>query len=508
MFRRRTVTTVLAGLATFGYFLCRSSVFVGPSACRGSGTKITRANHPSQIFPPGLAGGAPAATPAMNGNPASSVVPPPGASVPGQGAPRLPSVPMPYGDVAVDLVMMRFSHFVPRLYNFCRGLGMTKGRIMPSIGFCADENQGFPAMIITKHFGAYPFTHGYLGGIMALDRHGPHSHHGEDMVIIHAPHVGYDPDAGKYGVYRRRQIGDLHHSMSTCCGKVAGVLAPYVESYEKALGRISVREAKDGVVLLNIGNSLLNPEEDDLGIALNFDRMVEPGGMDNPLLLQSTSVVYIASQEFADLYKKVAPPSGQSPAASQSEVLKDMDAHGIAWKSLKSPELSSLLTQDFFSFRKTDADLPGEANRLERVLVPHLPFILTAPHDPEFTAALIVMQSEFDRGVHSIVTSDAYEGRNLVLISGLNVDIAPPADDMEAFPQTMFLPWAAYVQLADGSQRVIEQDALVTLLHKQSTDNQDAMNLERGFEALFGQFEKKILFHNTRDNKIDEVRTV
>ncbi|CAE7764735.1 unnamed protein product [Symbiodinium pilosum] len=118
------------------------------------------------------------------------------------------------------------------------------------------------------------------------------------------------------------------------------------------------------------------------------------------------------------------------------------------------------------------------------------------------------MQSEFDRGVHSIVTSDAYNDRNLVLVSGLNVDIAPPAGDMEAFPQTMFLPWAAFVQLSDGSQRVIEQDALVTLLHKQSTDNQDAMNIERGFEALYGQNEKRILFHNTRDNKLDEVRTV
>eukprot|EP00913_Durusdinium_trenchii_P031546 g29538.t1 len=64
-------------------------------------------------------------------------------------------------------------------------------------------NQGFPAITITKHFGAYPFTHGYIGGVMALDRHGPHAHHGDDFVIIHAPHVGYDPETETYGVYRR-----------------------------------------------------------------------------------------------------------------------------------------------------------------------------------------------------------------------------------------------------------------------------------------------------------------
>ena len=45
----------------------------------------------------------------------------------------------------------------------------------------------------------------------------------------------------------------------------------------------------------------------------------------------------------------------------------------------------------------------------------------------------------------------------------------------QAFPQTMFLPWAAYVQLADGTQRVIEQDALVTLLHKQPLENKDRL---------------------------------
>lgn len=423
--------------------------------------------------------------------------------------PRMPPIPMPFGDVSVDMTMMRFSHFVPRLYNFCRGLGMTKGRIMPSIGFCADENQGFPIITITKHFGAYPFTHGYIGGIMALDRHGPHSHHGDDFVIIHAPHVGYDPDTEKYGIYRRRQMADPHHSMSTCCGKVAGTLAPYVDAYEKALGRISVREAKDGVVLLNIGNSLLNAEEDDLGIALNFDRLLEPDALENPLLLQSTSVVYIASQEFTDLYRSIkTQPSHSSPGGQGSQVLGDLDASGVAWRSLKDPSFKQLLNQDFFSFKKTADDLPGEANRFERTLVPHMPFILTHPAAPEFTAALIIMQAEFDRGVHSIVTSDAYKNRNCMLISGLNIDVAPPGNDLEAFPQTMFLPWAAYVQLEDGSQRVIEQDALVSLLHKQPLENKDALDVERGFAALSTHQMKRIVFHNTGDDKMDEVRVV
>lgn len=89
--------------------------------------------------------------------------------------------------------MMRYSLFVPRLYNLCLSLGFNVGNIMPSRAFCSDENQGFPIILIAKHFGAFPFNHGQVGGIVATDRHAPHAQHGKDMVIIQASHVGYDP---------------------------------------------------------------------------------------------------------------------------------------------------------------------------------------------------------------------------------------------------------------------------------------------------------------------------
>ena len=48
------------------------------------------------------------------------------------------------GDFKLSEKMMRFSLFVPRLYNLCRSYGFEKGMIMPSRAFCSDENQGFP----------------------------------------------------------------------------------------------------------------------------------------------------------------------------------------------------------------------------------------------------------------------------------------------------------------------------------------------------------------------------
>ncbi|WP_413909418.1 hypothetical protein [Desulfobacula sp.] len=83
-------------------------------------------------------------------------------------------------DFTVDGMTIPYPEFVPRLYNLCNRLGFKKGLIMPSRAFCSDENQGLPIILLTKHFGTFPFNHGRVGGIMAIDRHAPHaSHNGE-----------------------------------------------------------------------------------------------------------------------------------------------------------------------------------------------------------------------------------------------------------------------------------------------------------------------------------------
>ena len=48
--------------------------------------------------------------------------------------------------------MMRYSKFVPQFYNLCKSYGFKPGRIMPSRAFCSDESQGFPIILIAKHF--------------------------------------------------------------------------------------------------------------------------------------------------------------------------------------------------------------------------------------------------------------------------------------------------------------------------------------------------------------------
>ena len=129
-------------------------------------------------------------------------------------------------------VSMRYSRFMPRVYNLAKSLGFERGKIMPSRAFCSDESQSYPIILIAKHFGSFPFNHGLVGGIVATDRHAPHAHHGKDLVIIQASHVGDGPENGRFGVYRRLQTEDT--SETSNCGKICGALDWYLREYEFA----------------------------------------------------------------------------------------------------------------------------------------------------------------------------------------------------------------------------------------------------------------------------------
>ena len=40
--------------------------------------------------------------------------------------------------------------FSPKLYNWALSMGFTRGKTIPSVAFCSDENQGYPSLVITK----------------------------------------------------------------------------------------------------------------------------------------------------------------------------------------------------------------------------------------------------------------------------------------------------------------------------------------------------------------------
>ncbi len=358
-------------------------------------------------------------------------------------------------DFQIAGMMMRYSAFIPRLYNLCRSFGFEAGKIMPSRAFCSDENQGYPIILITKHFGVFPFNHGQVGGIVATDRHAPHAEHGRDMVIIHASHVGYDPESKVFGVYRRLQSEDRH--LTASCGKIEAVLRWYQDEYAFARENIALERCGEDY-LVTIDNQLLRGNREE-GLFLNLERLATPlvGGEFRPVRCLSTAKSLVATPELRHL----------------------MEQSG--WEDGQREPIGDRLLPEFFRFKRDiQGDLEGRSH-LEQNLFDPMAWIVTSPY-PLLTAAQVNTQVEFDRTFRTIVREHGYRGKRVVYISGLHIDISPQAG--QRFPLTKFVPWAAFVQQPDSSYQTLEQVELLARLREEPSENLDQIDLEASIHQM------------------------
>jgi hypothetical protein len=365
------------------------------------------------------------------------------------------------GDFHLDR-MMRYSVFVPRLYNLCKSLGFDAGKIMPSRTFCSDESHGFPSILITKHFGTFPFNHDMVGSIVATDHHGPHAEHGKDLVIIQASHVGYDPDTQTFGTYRRLQ--SEAHECSDACGKIGDMLSWYLDEYAFARENIFLGR-RNGSSTVTIDNQLLNEGRSE-GLFLQLDRLVQME-CGNPLLVQtfSTARSYLASSDLIAML----------PADS--------------WPDDGKLAIGHYLVPELFSFKRNIiGDVQGRSH-LEQNLLNPMPWIVTS-HSPLLVGAQVNTQAEFDRAFRTIVKEHRYHGRRLVFISCLNIGISPREDQI--FPLTKCVPWAAFIQNEKGNYQTLEQAEIIARLDEQSTDNPDQIDLEDAIGKMGSEKEIRI----------------
>ena len=360
----------------------------------------------------------------------------------------------------IDEVAMRYSNFAPRLFNYCLSLGMAPHGISPSRAFCSDENQGYPIILIAKHFGTFPFNHGRVGGIVATDRHVAHSHHGKDVVLIQACHVGYDSESKEFGIYRRLQTEN--HEFSTDCGAICGLLHWYKEEYNFACQQISLNRDGD-IKTVIIDNQLLKQDREE-GVFLNTEQM-------------------IANQNVIDSYS-----TAKSFIASNQLITKI----GETWPDKKTAIGKHLFPELFYFKYKTD-DLIA-SGRLNRNLISSMPEIICSS-SPALTAAQINAQVEFDRTFRTIVKEKAYRGKKVVFISGIHIDISPREGQL--FPLTKFVPWAAYIQNEQGEGYTLEQQELYTALKQQSTDNPYKIDLTEAIHQM--ESEPGIVLHVDSD---------
>ena len=114
-------------------------------------------------------------------------------------------------------------------------------------------------------------------------------------------------------------------------------------------------------------------------------------------------------------------PCMQSFEVSQ-EFKNRMDLAGYEWKSGNGECIGDYLTDDLFFFRE-DFHETDESIFLERNIIDFMPRIVTS-RNPLLRAAKINIQHEFARAVESIRRGREYDGKNLLYIAGLNIDIS------------------------------------------------------------------------------------
>ena len=352
-------------------------------------------------------------------------------------------------------VSMRYSQFVPRVYNLAKSLGFEAGKMMPSRAFCSDESQGYPIILIAKHFGTFPFNHGLVGGIVATDRHAPHAHHGKDLVIIQASHVGFDPDTQRFGVYRRLQTEEATETSN--CGKICGALDWYNQGYKFARENIFLYK-ENGTIKVVVDNLLLHSERTD-GLILKLDKIVKVDQHGNPIPESSRSTAKVFSA-----------------AAELQAYLSDFD-----WESGAAKAIGRYLHPDLFYFKRNISHHHEGRDHLEKNLLEVMPYVV-ASQWPALTAAQANSQVEFDRAFRTIVQEPAYQNKKILFISGLNVDISPKHG--QVFPLTKFIPWAACLQDEQGNHQTWEQGELYARLKEQSTENPDQVDLETAIEIM------------------------
>jgi hypothetical protein len=355
------------------------------------------------------------------------------------------------GELKINGMTIRYSQFVPRLYNFCLSLGFRRGRMMPSRAFCSDESQGYPTILIAQHFGTFPFDHGRVGGKVATDRHGPHADHGDDLVIVHASHVGYDSAGQRFGVYERLFTAGSRHGHN--CGKLCAVMHWYRQEYEYACANVRLGLI-DGRPAIFIDNHLLEADRAE-GLFLHLDKMIG-GSPVQPLRVLSTAKAFPASDHLVQ----------SVPAA--------------AWCDERRP-IGDRLAPELFIFRRDPAAGAEGHDLLEAGLAPIMPALMASPY-PALDAARFTTQVEFDRTYRSLQRDPAYRGKNLLFVSGLNIDVSPRPG--LPFPLTKFVPWAAYIRLRDQDGYILEQAELFAALSRQSPDNPDQMSFDAAISAM------------------------
>lgn len=308
--------------------------------------------------------------------------------------------------------------------NYCK---FDMAKTMPVKVECPDESQGLKSLYFVNTFGTYPFVGGKLGAEFDTNAVAPASHHAENLIYVMGSHTGYDHQAKIWGtIYREKEGG-----FSTCCGKLAAVMEPYLKEYEYAKTNIRLFR-KDSVVFLEIPNQFLGIQ--------NFDECCSVKLCLNSSLIKGNPQTkgLMTAENPCSVIFEIHPDLQHTFEARKKDITENPTPIGDD------------LTENYFKFLwVSSATFPdGITKRLHPLM-----HKIVSSYNPMVTIANVQTWIEFNRFVDAIHTIPDVETKGIFGVSGLTVDLY---FEKRHFPYSnIYYPQYAFFKRSDRKKGLV-----------------------------------------------------
>jgi hypothetical protein len=369
-----------------------------------------------------------------------------------------------------DLNPIPYAKFVSSLKSLAvQEYKLNPKTILPCRSVCSDESEAQVTYALDSFFGNSTFNFGRVGGLIAVDRTPAAAHHGKELVIVAATHVGYNPKLNelnsRFGSIFRPRMGlnkEDGTAYSTCCGKLLGTISPFLKLYNLASNKkINIVMKKingEEKYCIVINNHLLKQKDNFVMLNLNYKRLIKHLN-DMPIVIEgrANSTVYELSEQFYEQHIK--------------------DKFNL--KEESPVPIGKLLTSEYFTFEQSNILETEEGSHLIlKNLLPYMSRIVSHPI-PELAVANITIAHEFSKAVTLFRTQQEELGivtRAVLLVAGINLNVydeeLAKKDELLGY-QVYFCPYGAYFKPDSGNTygKVLEREELVSLLRKQKNDS-------------------------------------
>ncbi len=306
-----------------------------------------------------------------------------------------------------------------------------RARTLPCKWKCSDESVFGVDLCLYAYTGQYPFDKGKIGGRFNEAAVAAAVHHAPINVDFGGAHVGYQPGpgGGRFGRIPR----PLHeHSMSTDCGALMALAAPFKTLYDEACQSIQVFCPPGTRGVVSIPNEFIQPSWSTHHIKLLVD-------------LEALTVGVVPYEASLPHTHKVA---GRSLFRLHPRFV---DAQAGPELGPWPAPIGTALTAEYFNIFDTAAEIGKDGVPKERVL-PYMKYILAGRDAPAALKIAVVSTNLEHNSLTDCLRTEQYRPYSFACFTGVFIDVYD--DELGAYVN-MFQPLGLNIK-PSGRTRDIE----------------------------------------------------